>query len=155
MNLQMPRRNAYAPTGFVILHKRKSHKSMKEAMKYSIFQYKKNAHEIDLERYRTYRGGKIVKTEDGNSETVPSDASLWERRDLMNHVADINVRPGASFEDIYEATQHGSNPWTERDFVTEVKNPATSLSVGDVIWNRETGEAFIVRKVGFDRIDVL
>jgi hypothetical protein len=124
-------------------------------MKYSVFQYKKDAHEIDLERYRNYAHGKIVETKDGETENVPSTASLWDRRDLMQHVADVEVRSGTDLEQMFRMMQHGEEAWTDREFVTAVENPATSLSVGDVLWNRETGEAFVVRKFGFDRIDIL
>jgi hypothetical protein len=124
-------------------------------MKYSVFQYKKDAHEIDLERYREYTHGKIVKTEDGETETVPSTASLWDRRDLMHHVADVEVRAGTDLEQMFRMMQHGEEAWTDREFVTAVENPATSLSVGDILWNRDTGEAIVVRKFGSDRIEVL
>nr|WP_298655906.1 hypothetical protein [uncultured Flavobacterium sp.] len=66
-------------------------------------------------------------------------------------VASVNV---SSLEDAYAKSQNIESTWTEHPDVITNLTECRSTSVGDIIYNTEESQGYMVMNIGFEKVDV-
>ena len=97
------------------------------------------------ERYAVYHANDLF------AMALP-EASHWyeDRSRSYTHVADVE----APLEQVFALTNHINHPWTSNPQVVwhAIIAPLRSTSVGDVIVSYESGQAWLVMRIGLQEL---
>ena len=69
--------------------------------------------------------------------------------DLYEKVARLNAD---NVEEIFNLLQNWNEPWSENSEIEALTYHTRSMSVGDIVLNKNTGEYSVVASIGFDPV---